>query len=171
MGKLAGYGYKTYYAVNWALAILLVGWLVFGAAYEKGLVRNTEEASGMRSAEVFHPFAYTLDTFLPGVDLGEAKLWRPYGKLEATQPARSGEPTVRALAPIGCPDASPIAGNFGGRLTAWCNAGQRPVLAALDWALDAGLARLWLWIEIAMGWVLLGVLAAGLTGVLQRKLE
>lgn len=150
LGPFAGYGYKSYYAANWALVFLALGLAIFAGAYEKGLMWRTDESGPYFSAETFHPIGYTLDAFLPGISLGETKLWRPHGKAEAEYPDRGAKHTVRTLTTIW-------------RLPAWS--------WPFDWALDQGLARVWLWVETIMGWVLAAVLAAGLSGVLQRQTE
>lgn len=178
LGPLAGYGYKTERALYAMIALILSGWIVFTAADAKGLVWRAPGESASVQAEEFHALAYTIDVFLPAVDLGEQKLWLPRGRAEAVSEKSNAPRVVRSLAVSICPsgeDLSSVLGTRRVQLADACSAYIQPVLTLLlkplDWALDAGLARLWMWVEILMGWMLLGIITAGLAGVLQRKTE
>jgi hypothetical protein len=64
-----GYGYRTWLAGFWLVALVIVGTPVFGRAESHHLMR-----AGPNPPE-FHPVAYTLDTLVPIIDLGQQKAW------------------------------------------------------------------------------------------------
>ena len=83
-----GYGYKPHRALVGALVFILLGWLLFGFGYEQGLMIPTKDAeirNPLAAAIVgapagypsFNPLIYSLDTFLPIVDLDQASKWQP----------------------------------------------------------------------------------------------
>lgn len=185
----AGYGYKTHRAFFWALGLVLSGFVVFSAAEAKGLFwpspdelaespkYDPDKGFNPRAYEEFHAIVYTLDVFLPVVDFDQEKYWLPHGRGSAEERAEGGPRIVRALTSV-CPGArrflkwlGPAREGFVG----FCTKRIDPLLSwplkKLDGALDRGLARLWMWLEIFMGWTLLGIVAAGLAGVLQRKVD
>ncbi|MEU5719289.1 oxidoreductase [Streptomyces sp. NPDC020403] len=68
-----GYGYRTWLAALWLLALLALGTAVFDHAHPAHMI-----AIG-KPAPAFHPVTYTLDVLLPIVDLGQQKAWLPTG--------------------------------------------------------------------------------------------
>ncbi|MGY0021247.1 hypothetical protein ACVHNB_20015 [Streptomyces sp. YJ-C3] len=68
-----GYGYRTWLAALWLLALLALGTAVFVHAHPAHL------AATATPAPAFHPIAYTLDVLVPIVDLGQQKAWAPTG--------------------------------------------------------------------------------------------
>lgn len=68
-----GYGYRTWLAAVWLLALLALGTAVFAHAYPTHMT-----ATGT-PVPAFHPIAYTLDVLVPIVDLGQQKAWLPTG--------------------------------------------------------------------------------------------
>jgi len=89
MGWLVGYGYQPWRAVKYMLYIVAFGWLAFGAGSALGLMRGTNgvgtlpggEADGKRPRELpgFNFFVYSVDVFVPVVDLHQEKRWQPDG--------------------------------------------------------------------------------------------
>jgi hypothetical protein len=69
-----GYGYRTWLAGLWLLALLLVGTWMFNSAYPAGMLPAKSPPLA------FHPLIYTADLLLPIVDLGEQSAWRPQGE-------------------------------------------------------------------------------------------
>lgn len=79
-----GHGYKPHRALVGSLAFVLLGWYVFGAAHDLHLmVPAKSEAQGS-----FSPLIYSLDTFLPIVDLDQAQTWRPDDRARCTRLGR-----------------------------------------------------------------------------------
>ena len=68
-----GHGYKPHRALVGSLAFVLLGWYVFGAAHDLRLMVPAKS----ETAGSFSPLIYSLDTFLPIVDLDQAQTWRP----------------------------------------------------------------------------------------------
>jgi hypothetical protein len=68
-----GYGYRTWLAALWLLALLALGTAVFTHAYPADMTAAATPAPD------FHPIAYTLDVLVPIIDLGQQKAWLPTG--------------------------------------------------------------------------------------------
>jgi hypothetical protein len=68
-----GYGYRPYYALYWLVALWVVGWIVFSVAHPGDM---TPTGAG---GPQFYAVAYSLDTLLPIVDLGQQSHWTPDG--------------------------------------------------------------------------------------------
>lgn len=77
LGATIGYGYKPGKALWWIMGFLIVGSFVFNnCAEDKKFIKIT---SGESSA--FNPVTYSIDTFVPLVDLHQAKFRLPSGEL------------------------------------------------------------------------------------------
>jgi hypothetical protein len=81
-----GYGYLPRRALYWAVAAVLLGWLIFSAAYDRALFTPVADgAADMYQKQhivppgyqTFSPFVYSLDTFLPIIDLYQESKWLP----------------------------------------------------------------------------------------------
>jgi len=79
-----GYGYRVRRALGWAAAIVVLGVLFFWLGHRAGLLSPTftpraEPAPPCekRLDETFCPWVYSLDTFLPIVDLYQEGRWLP----------------------------------------------------------------------------------------------
>lgn len=73
-----GYGYRSHRAFIWALAFVLVGAIVFYEANRNHLIVPAKaDGTGIAS---FNPFAYSLDTFLPIINLRQRESWIPDGQ-------------------------------------------------------------------------------------------
>jgi len=69
--KLAvGYGYRPLRVLVPIAFMLLVGWFVFSYGHE-----HDSFAPGARVHPPFHPLAYSLDSLVPFIDLGQEKAW------------------------------------------------------------------------------------------------
>ncbi|NOR66916.1 MAG: hypothetical protein GQ528_06140, partial [Woeseiaceae bacterium] len=93
-GPLVGYGHKPWLAAPLALMIVLSGWVFFKEGHSHGLVTPlTESAYSNNNAgikdpggaskrisevyPVFNPLVYSIDVFVPVVDLRQARYWLP----------------------------------------------------------------------------------------------
>ena len=94
-GPLIGYGHKPWLAIHLALVIILFGSIFFKEGYSHGLITplsdsayTSEGDSGIlapgdtnrRISEVypvFNSLVYSIDVFIPVVDLRQAKYWLP----------------------------------------------------------------------------------------------
>ena len=81
-----GYGYKPLRALWWIAGFVVLGTLLFRWGYYLRLITPTEEAAYrefVASGEapphypLFNPFVYSLENFLPVVELHQDKYWRP----------------------------------------------------------------------------------------------
>jgi hypothetical protein len=68
-----GYGYRTWWAGIWLAALTVAGSWAFKLAYPDDFVPVGD------APPRFHPVAYTLDTVLPIIDLGQKRAWAAQG--------------------------------------------------------------------------------------------
>ena len=81
-----GYGYRPLRALWWILGFVMLGATLFGWGYRAGLITPTEEnayqefinsGAPPRHYPPFSSFVYSLENFLPVVDLHQGTYWRP----------------------------------------------------------------------------------------------
>jgi hypothetical protein len=88
LGRLIGYGYEPFRAIKIGLAIVAIGTLVFALGASRNLMAETKLAEHVLSQEGerrlvsatyprFNPLVYSLDVFLPFVDLQQICYWLP----------------------------------------------------------------------------------------------
>jgi len=97
-----GFGYVPLRALWWIAGFVGLGTILFGWGYRMRIITPTEEAAYrefVASGEappfypVFNPFVYSLENFLPVVELHQDKYWRPNPRHSLPGKARrSGEP-------------------------------------------------------------------------------
>ncbi len=75
LGLTIGYGYRPWQALLWILGFIVLGWFLFWIGSQQGLLAETKE--GM--VPTFNALVYSLDTFVPLVDLHQAKYRLPTG--------------------------------------------------------------------------------------------
>ena len=85
---MIGHGYKPYKIIPWGAVFVLLGWALFYHGHEAGRMVPVDEGA-YASAEyrqtgkppagypAFNAFVYSLDTFLPIVDLHQETYWEP----------------------------------------------------------------------------------------------
>jgi hypothetical protein len=81
-----GYGFKPLRALWWIIAFVALGTVLFGWGYSMRAISPTQETayeSFMKSGNTpphyprFNAFVYSLENFLPVVDLHQGEYWRP----------------------------------------------------------------------------------------------
>ena len=81
VGAVIGYGYEPMRAVGWSLAVVLLGWAAVTLGKRAGVLRPTwpenRPASIGEPYEELHPLLYSLDVFLPFVNLHQEHYWWP----------------------------------------------------------------------------------------------
>ena len=88
LGRLIGYGYEPFRAIKIGVVIILVGAVVFAIGARRNLMAETKLAENVLSQEGeaqlvsptyprFNAFVYSLDVFLPFVDLHQICYWIP----------------------------------------------------------------------------------------------
>lgn len=97
-----GFGYQPLRALWWIAGFVGIGTILFGWGYRMRIITPTEEGSYrefVASGEapphypVFNPLVYSLENFLPVVELHQDKYWRPNPRHSVRGRAkRSGEP-------------------------------------------------------------------------------
>ena len=100
LGPRIGYGYRPLNALWGVLVFVVLGWFFFGIGYRGGLITPHSESAyversfknfvlGTRSRELsdVHPkfnfLVYSVDTFVPLIDLHQSKYWLPNANLGA----------------------------------------------------------------------------------------
>jgi hypothetical protein len=92
-----GYGYRPLRALWWILGFVLFGTALFGAGYRMRVITPSEADAYGKYAETgsapghyppFNAFVYSLENFLPVVDLHQGEYWRP----------NPGQPDSRTMA-------------------------------------------------------------------------
>ncbi len=172
---LAGYGFKTYRAFAWALAIWLAAVPFYHVAYQNGrmfpdnpLVMERYEAScdtgkGMPDTiadelssnkaafpgyEGFDPIVYSLDVFVPLMEFGQTAKWRPWGQLlDGVQCTHEQAGLGLPLIPVAVTDL------------------VRPHIERI--VNDGWLPWIY-WLQVIFGWLLTTIVITGLSGLLQR---
>jgi hypothetical protein len=89
LGITIRFGYRPQLALLWALGVVVIGAVIFSVGYNKGLITPTEKdckSSPPNSPETcsnnpnyskFDPLIYSLDVFLPIIDLRLKGAWQP----------------------------------------------------------------------------------------------
>ena len=76
-----GYGHKPLRTVMWSLAVIVLGWLMVTLGARAGVMRatwpDTPPASEAVAYEKLHPLLFSLDVFLPFVNLHQERYWWP----------------------------------------------------------------------------------------------
>jgi hypothetical protein len=76
-----GYGHKPLRTVLWSLAVVVLGWLLVTLGARAGVMRATWPDSPPATEDVayekLHPLLYSLDVFLPFVNLHQEHYWWP----------------------------------------------------------------------------------------------
>ncbi|MBV8138941.1 MAG: hypothetical protein JO121_25440 [Deltaproteobacteria bacterium] len=76
-----GYGHRPMLTIMWSLAMVVIGWLIVRAAKAAAVMRPTYPdnalAAGDRRYERLYPLLYSLDVFLPFVNLHHEHYWWP----------------------------------------------------------------------------------------------
>jgi hypothetical protein len=79
-----GYGHRPLLTLFWSLIVVLLGWAFAAIGARTGVMRPTWPESVPHSLEAsyeeFHPLLYSLDVFLPFVDLHQEHYWWPDAK-------------------------------------------------------------------------------------------
>ena len=77
-----GYGHEPLLTIIWAAIVVLLGWLMVTVGLQAGVMRRTWPESipisgDVPSYERLHPLLYSLDVFLPFVNLHQEHYWWP----------------------------------------------------------------------------------------------
>jgi hypothetical protein len=79
-----GYGHRPLRTIGWSLLVILIGWPIVWAAKRAGVMRPTWPENIPDTSEPdyeeLHPLLYSLDAFLPFVNLHQEHYWWPNSK-------------------------------------------------------------------------------------------
>jgi hypothetical protein len=86
-----GYGHRPLLAIFWSFVVVVAGWIVMTIAKRAGVMRPIWPENTPRSSEPdyedLHPLLYSVDVFLPFVNLHQEQYWWP--KTNATGTVRT----------------------------------------------------------------------------------
>jgi hypothetical protein len=77
LGVTIAHGYEPHRALVWMLCVVILGCGVFGWAKHKGIMKEIVKDIPPENYPSFNAFAYSLDSFLPIVDLKQKGYWLP----------------------------------------------------------------------------------------------
>jgi hypothetical protein len=76
-----GYGHRPLLALFWSLGVVLLGWAMLSIGSRAGVMAPSwpehKPTEATKSHEELHPLLYSLDIFLPVVDLHQENYWWP----------------------------------------------------------------------------------------------
>jgi hypothetical protein len=82
-GPLIAYGYRPWRAILPSGGFILLGWLIFRVCFKEGLFKSADKNTLDAATDVtgrtqaFNAFIYSLEKFVPLLDLGMGDLWAP----------------------------------------------------------------------------------------------
>ena len=151
LGPSIDYGYRPANALWFFLFFLILGTRVFHTGYRKEVIVPTKpNADQILNYPKFHPFIYSLETFVPLLKLGMGENWSPSDASDKpifTLPAACKKFTLYFLY---------------GRFDAERRLAISPDSPSLR-------VRTYLWIHIICGWIVTTLLVAGLLGILKKS--
>lgn len=100
LGRLIGYGYEPFRAIKIGLVIIAIGAIVFAIGARRNLMAETKLAEQVLSGDGqlglvsptyprFNPLVYSLDVFLPFVELNQVCYWIPGEKPSKPRKSRN----------------------------------------------------------------------------------
>jgi hypothetical protein len=145
------YGYRPFRALWFIAAFVVAGYIVFGSAYRQGGIvpserdayKELKKGSLPGYYEPFCALTYSVDVFVPVIDLKQRNEWIP----ATTSDARI-EPSD---------DANGVVAS------ALCAATILP----RGWSFVPGIVRLFRWIDIVAGWFFTSLFVAGVAGLVR----
>jgi hypothetical protein len=177
-----GYGYRPLRALWWILMFVMIGTVLFRWAYRARLITPTEEAAYETFCATGEPpshyppfssFIYSLENFLPVVDLHQGTYWRPNPRHRRAFDTRDQRRSQKRSDKRAVPRDKPI--HLDDKPTAQEDylsaAGTRTAIRAesIRETLPARFIRWYLWLHILAGWTVTPLLFAGLAGLLRNS--
>ena len=160
LGATIGYGYRPWRALLISAVVVAIGTAIFWAGHNRKIIKETKVvehvfAAGKSVTPKVHPdypefnaLVYSLDMFVPLVDLRQAKYWLPSAKPAADANAKSSADISAE------PSAEPAKG--------------LDDFVESKVPLSVKLLRCYTLIHIILGWILTTLLFAGLGGLVKR---
>jgi len=142
LGPLIGFGYRPWNAFYASLVIILIGYVLFRAGREGGILTPTKSDAYDQKGHLselypkFNAFIYSLETFVPLLKLWMSDYWAP----------NANYANLFGLCVIRVPGLREF---------------RRPL------RINGPCLRVYLWCHIIVGWILTTLWVAGLTGLLK----
>jgi hypothetical protein len=170
------YGYKPLKAAKISICLIVFGGLVFMAGYEDGLMVPSKEYiymnkpyrledSGTVKGELpstypeFAPFIYSLENFVPFLDLHQKAYWLPLSAGDTSQDAIKRREELKQRSP----DSKPWYIRW-----EWLLSAIKCILDQIPETWRPIILHLWTWSEIILGWVLSTFFFAGMVGLMHE---
>jgi len=147
LGWTMVYGYKPGWLLLWALALILLGGWLFGAGYQAGAMVRTKKAEGNTPYPTFSPLMYSLDTFLPIINFGQKDYWWP----EASGTPSPAPPQLQLASSVEL------------------NSLMLRTSEIAPWVTSVEFLRVYRWIHIGIGWLLITLGIVGVTGLIRKE--
>jgi|SRR6516225_1928665 len=135
------YGYEPQRLLVLAGVFVLAGGVLFGAGYKAGTIIPAKKVEENTRYPSFDPWMYSLDTLLPIINFGQKDYWWP--EVSHTQLGSVSSVQLASLAP------------HDPKTTKW-------------WTSVAFL-RVYRWVHIGIGWLLITLGIAGVTGLVRKE--
>jgi len=94
-----GYGHRPMLTIMWSALVVLLGWSLVGIGNRAGVMRRTYPENAPGSAvdryEDLYPLLYSLDVFLPFVNLHQEHYWWPDGRATGEFTVLGGRVPIR----------------------------------------------------------------------------
>jgi hypothetical protein len=147
-----GYGYEPWLALCWAFVFIACGYILFALGYRDGVFAPTDKDAfaefhadqPMPGYQPFNAFVYSLDTFLPIINLGLKDNWMPDPNLQ--------------------PRPKAVEGTYLGDFVSY----QFRNRAGWHFFHSGQALRVYFWIHVLFGWGLITLFVAGFTGIIRR---
>jgi uncharacterized protein YjbI with pentapeptide repeats len=157
-GLITGYGYLPMRSVMAGIVVMLIGVAVFGSAERQGIMAPADSAVLLSQAyreegklpagyPAFDAWTYSIDVFLPVIEFDQESRWLP--SMPASEENRAA---LQASA-----------------VSSW--ALYVRAQAMLDASINRDVAKMWLRIQIVLGWILTSLAIMGFTGLLRPARE
>jgi len=76
-----GFGFKTLRPLKISFGFILFGWLIFWVGFHSNIIipviGSSNDQERLIISSEFHPFVYSLDAFIPFIELPQAEIWLP----------------------------------------------------------------------------------------------
>jgi hypothetical protein len=173
---VAGYGYRPLWAAWEIMGLSALGWIIYRRSYLAGsIVPAEKDACGSFRANGmppdyhprFSPFVYSVENSLPLVKLGQADKWQPDPRPLDASPVERVLPT--SFSRTKATTVSPRWRNSVlVALGLKADTNTRTTSRMAKFATSAKFVRLFLWIQILLGWLLATLFIAGVTGLVRK---
>jgi hypothetical protein len=183
-----GYGYHPEYAILGLLACSAVGWVIYRRSHLAGNVLPIDKEAyegAIRAGGAlpphyrrFSPLIYSLENSLPVMKFGQADYWHPGSQTSRPLLLRLLRDMGRGFAGLPMvPSATSKMQPFLRRIKRWgpqlaSNALIGTLLRSLArlsaWSKAPGFTRSFLWLQILIGWLLVTLFLAALTGLVHK---